>query len=648
MKNLTPSMRLKVNRDTFFLPEPNGGVYFRNNVSSFRMEGRTIVQWIEQLIPMFNGEHALSDLTDGLPGPYRNRVMEIAEVLYKNGFVRDISQDAPHQLTDRIVDKYASQIAFLDSVGDSGARRFQDYRQLKVLAIGSGPFFVSLVSALLESGLPAFHIHIKDSESTNRKRLKEIVAHFRTTDEDVVVEEVSQNQEGERAWQEIIRPYDYIVSVSQDGEVEELRALHAACRQEEKMFFPALSLNQIGLAGPMVNGESLSCWESAWRRLHQSSLITDQEAASFSSTAGALLANVLAFELFKRSTGVSKSDQSNQLYLLDMETLEGSWHTFLPHPFVTGTAAARWVTDFDLRLNQQSSRGERGKLFMSFGRMTSSQSGIFHSWEEGELKQLPLAQCRVQVVDPMSEGPAELLQAIICSELLHEEARREAGLTGVEAYATETVSHLGPTLPQWDGVGVEGFVGVGTGETFAECMCRGLYKCLDEELTKRSNEKHACGRIQLEVIDDERCRYYLQALTRMAGDPVIALGEEVFGFPVVWVGTGDEWYGCVGLNSTQALRNALQQALMAIQNEKGGYKKQGLKASSVLMEKRTPLTLRIASYEESRESEVLQEALQVLDWNGKRLLAFELELEPVLKEELAGVFGVLLREEGSR
>ncbi|MGM9955216.1 MAG: bacteriocin maturation protein, partial [Peribacillus sp.] len=168
MKNLTPSMRLKVNRDTFFLPEPNGGVYFRNNVSSFRMEGRTIVQWIEQLIPMFNGEHALSDLTDGLPGPYRNRVMEIAEVLYKNGFVRDISQDAPHQLTDRIVDKYASQIAFLDSVGDSGARRFQDYRQLKVLAIGSGPFFVSLVSALLESGLPAFHIHIKDSESTNR------------------------------------------------------------------------------------------------------------------------------------------------------------------------------------------------------------------------------------------------------------------------------------------------------------------------------------------------------------------------------------------------------------------------------------------------------------------------------------------------
>lgn len=106
MVNLTPSMRLKVKRDTFFLPEPNRGVYFRNNISSFRMEGSTIVQWIEKLLPMFNGDHTLSDLTDGLPGPYRNRVMEIAEVLYANGFVRDVSQDSPHQLGDQVLERY--------------------------------------------------------------------------------------------------------------------------------------------------------------------------------------------------------------------------------------------------------------------------------------------------------------------------------------------------------------------------------------------------------------------------------------------------------------------------------------------------------------------------------------------------------------
>ena len=36
MSKLNPSTRLKVKRDTFFLPDPKGGVYFRNNLSSFR------------------------------------------------------------------------------------------------------------------------------------------------------------------------------------------------------------------------------------------------------------------------------------------------------------------------------------------------------------------------------------------------------------------------------------------------------------------------------------------------------------------------------------------------------------------------------------------------------------------------------------
>ena len=66
MTKLNSYSRLKVKRDTFYLPDPEGGVYFRNNVSSFRMEGGTIYQWIEKLIPMFNGEQTLGELTEGL------------------------------------------------------------------------------------------------------------------------------------------------------------------------------------------------------------------------------------------------------------------------------------------------------------------------------------------------------------------------------------------------------------------------------------------------------------------------------------------------------------------------------------------------------------------------------------------------------
>lgn len=191
MTKMNPSMRLKVKRDTFFLPDPTRGVYFRNNVSSFRMEGSMIDQWVEKLIPMFNGEHTLENLTNGLQGPYRDRVYEIAEALYRNGFVRDVSQDHSHQLKEQVLKKYGSQIEFVDNLVGSGAFHFQTYRQVKVLAVGSGPFFVSLVSSLLDSGLPKFHILINDSVQTNRMRLMELVEHAHKTDAEVKIEEVT-------------------------------------------------------------------------------------------------------------------------------------------------------------------------------------------------------------------------------------------------------------------------------------------------------------------------------------------------------------------------------------------------------------------------------------------------------------------------
>ena len=648
MTNLNPSMRLKVKRDTFFLPDSNSGVYFRNNLSSFRMEGSTIDQWVEKLIPMFNGEYTLGDLTDGLPGPHRDRVYEIAEALYRNGFVRDMNQDRPHQLADQVLKKYASQIEFLESFDDSGAYRFQSYRQAKVLAIGSGPFFVSLTSSLIESGLPKFHVLITDSVPTNRLRIEELVEHARKTDSEIAVEEVTL-REGVSSWREIVQSFDSILYVSQEGDVEELRALHKICREEKKLLLPAIFLQQVGLAGPLISPDSEGCWESAWRSIHQSVFRHDEQIHSFSSTAGAMLANVIVFELFKKVTRISESEQNNQFFLLDLDTLEGNWHSFFPHPLVTGRATAEWVQDFDLRIKQSSSSGEQSVLLLYFSQLTSAESGIFHILGEEDLKQLPLAQCRVQAVDPLSEGPAELLPSIDCTELTHEKARKEAGLAGIEAYVSRMVDLIVTNLPPQQKVEEsivesEEFVCVGAGETFAEGVCRGLQKCLTEELSKQLvDQKNVVSRVQLSDVEDERCQYYLQALTTMQGAPIIGLGKEVSGFPVVWVGTNDRWFGSVGLNITMALQKALQQALMNGKNQAT----QALADSSVFLVEKEPQSLVIRTSEEISQSKVVQSAMQVLARNRKRLLVFELALEPFLKKELVDVYGMLLREEES-
>lgn len=651
MKNLNPSMQLKVKRDTYFLPNPNGSVYFRNNVSSFRMEGELIDQWIENLIPIFNGEYRLEDVTDGLPDEHRDQVYRIAEMLYRNGFVRDVSQDIQHQLSEVVLNKYASQIEFLNNFGDSGAYRFQNYRQSKVLLVGSGPFMISAVSALLESGLPKFHVLISGLESVDRQRMLELVAHAHRTDPEVAIEEVTLQKES--SWWEALRPFDSILYVSQEGDIEKLRDLHAVCREEQKLFIPAVCLQQVGVAGPLVHPDLEGCWESAWRSIHESAIRKDAQLHTFSSTAGAMLANVIVFELFKKLTEANDSEERNQLFLLNLETLEGKWHPYMPHPLVNKCNAVKWIHDFDLQLERRLSKSEEG-LFSYFSRLTSVQTGIFHVWEEGDLKQLPLAQCRVQPINPLSEGPAGLLQEMVYNDLTHEGARREAGLTGIETYVLGMVDQLISTSPfhlesEGDRLAPQEFIGIGAGETVAEGIGRGLQRCLTEGLNKQQDGySPSVFRLQLTAIEDKHCRFYLETLTTMTGAPLIGLGEEVSGFPVIWIGMKNRWYAGVGLNKTLALRSALKQALLEAQNESVSLNSKPLEISSVSLIEQLPLSLEIPSCEVTINSEVLQSALQVLEQNHLRLLVLDLGVEPFLKEEGVGLYGVLLREEESQ
>ncbi|USK72244.1 putative thiazole-containing bacteriocin maturation protein [Peribacillus asahii] len=646
MTKLNSYSRLKVKRDTFYLPDSEGGVYFRNNVSSFRMEGGTIYQWIEKLMPMFNGEQTLGELTEGLTALYRNRVYEIGETLYKNGFVRDASQDSPHRLKAKVLEKYASQIEFIENFIDSGAYRFQEYRQAKVLAVGSGPFMVSLASALIESGLPKFHFMVTDSVPTNRLRINGLVKNANKADSEVEVKEIAfEKGEGKNFWQEAVQPYDWILYVSQNENIKELRDLNLVCKEKKKAFLPALCLNRVGLAGPLVHPESEGCWESAWRRIHQSTLQENRQLQTYSSTAGSILANITVFEFFKKATGIAGSNQSNQIYLLDLETLKGDWISFITHPLVKNKSVSpRLVEDLDIMLKQERSKKEpTSNLLEYFSLLTSEETGIFHTWEERNLKQLPLSQCYIQAVNPMSEGPADLLPEVVCPGFTHEEAKKEAGLTGIEMYVSQMIKGFRDQKDQEEVNIVEGFIGIGAGETIEEAVCRGLQAYLEEELENRKiNQRSTMFHVQLEKIEDPHCRFYLNSLTTLNGAPTIGLENEMLGFPVIWVQSQGRRYMSIGLNTTLALRSALQQALLDIQNE---GKSTDREAESAVFLKGKEGKLEIPSCEETTQLELLQSSIRILNENNKKLFVYDLSFEPFLKQELAGVFGVQIRGE---
>ncbi|SES41201.1 putative thiazole-containing bacteriocin maturation protein [Salipaludibacillus aurantiacus] len=641
MAKLNASARLKVNKDTFYIPDQEGGVYFRNNESSFRLKGSTIYQWIETLMPMFNGEQTLGKLTEGLTAPYKKRVYEIGETLYQNGFVRDISQDQPHQLNPAVLEKYSSQIEFIENFTDSGAYHFQEYRKAKVLAVGAGPILVSLVSALLESGLPKCYFMVTKSMPANRSRIDELVQKAQKDDPEVEVMEVSF-EEGDDVWKQAVHPYDWVLYVSQDGNISELRNLNFACKEEGKVFLPAICLEHAGLAGPVVKPESDGCWESAWRRLHQSAVQDDHQPANFSSTAGSLLANVIVFEFFKKAAGISSQAQSSQIYLLNLETLEGKWLSYLPHPLVSSSVLTpTLIEDLDVRVkNEKNRKNSPSKLLEYFSQLTSEEAGIFHSWEERDLPQLPLAQCYVQAVNPMSSGPAALLSEVVCAGFTHEEAKRHAGLTGIEMYVSQVVdSHEN----QNDPLIREGFMGIGAGQTIEEAVCRGLQNYLDDKLSERkADQPNLHFELQLDSIDDQQCRYYLDALTTLNGPPDIDLMENFLGFPVIRIKSNGQTYHRTGLNITLALRQALKQAHLNTPNEPNSLVRDKPVPDGFADKKR--IQLKIPSCDGMTQLEILQSSIQILKQYKKRLVSYDLSFEPFLKHELAGVFGVQVRE----
>ncbi|WP_240414843.1 bacteriocin maturation protein [Paenibacillus periandrae] len=530
------------------------------------------------------------------------------------------------------------------------------YLHTKVLVIGCGPFLYSLADVLLESGWLRFHILITESVPTDRERLKEWVEHARLTNPTAVIEELCLDSSGRTEWHKAIAPFHSILYISQDAHIEELRYLNAACKEQQKLLLPAFCMQQAGLVGPLVHPDIETCWESAWRRLHQAALGSTHHSSDFSFTVGIMLANVMVFEWLKAISGTTESEAQHAFFLLNLNTLEGDWHSFVPHPLVTGLLTLPDLTDdekeFEIppELLTEEEREPYG-WFSYFSGLTSSTAGIFHTWEESDLVQLPLAQCRVQVADPLSDGPAKLLPDVICSGLTHEEARREAGLVGIEAYIMQLSSLHIPKLSsqqnnQGNGIDIRPFVGAGAGETIVEGVCRGLHMCLTNTWTQLlTNRKPLIYQVQLDNVKDEHCKYYLQILTLLQGVPTVGLGMELYGFPVVWVRTNGLWYGGVGLNKTLALKSVLQQALQFITNTH--LPPSGLGASSVILESQQPAHLIFPSEPERTSSEILATALQILKRSSKRLHVIDMCYEPFLKEGPVGVWGVLLREEDS-
>jgi putative thiazole-containing bacteriocin maturation protein len=618
MPGILASTRLKVNQDTYYIPDRKGGIYFRNNSHSFRMHGSNVYQWMEKLLPIFDGGRTLQEITEGLPEDFQQRVYEFAEILLENGYARDISTDEAHTLAENIQKKYQAQIDYLDHLSGSGAHRFEKYRQSSVLAIGSGDFLTTLISALLQSGLEKIHMIATKHSTASMNRISQLLHDTKLMDSGVSIVPISYDSIS--GWNEIVSSFDTVLYVGEEKDVDQMILLEHVCKKAQKCFLPAIILHDTGMVGPAID------FQSAYQRV--SFLKNNTNKAS--STSLCLLANQLAFLWFQIQTGIVRKNKPT-VFLLDLVTLEGRWHSFqsLPHldqtnQILKALPKEKW-NDSPIHKN--------GNLPYLFQQITSSRTGIFRSWGPENHLQLPLSQCQVIVSNPLSAESTETLTPIICAGWNHQEAQRESGLAGIEAYGSQLIK--GTYLLNNPST----YIGIGAGESNAEAICRGLQK----HLTHFLKEKNASPtlpqyRLSLNFIEDEKSRYYVKSIRSLYGLPTVSIGEPIFGFPVVWIKTGSTWFASVGFHLTAALRNALQKALQMAQNDTN-------KTSALHTNKQLALcTTLFPSYQADSYEQVLSSVLPTLEQHNQQIDVFSICMEKIIDQHLS-VVGVMLREE---
>lgn len=504
------------------------------------------------------------------------------------------------------------------------------------LAVGSGRILLSLAESWYESGLSNLTIYVTNKEPTDTGKLTELCKQTLGSENELTLKIIATTADEKPNWKALVQPFQFILYVSEHGELEELRSIQQACIAERKQMLPAIAIRGMGMVGPLLGPDGEGLWESAWLRIHSSVFSERQTPEIFSTAAVGILSNLIVHEWHKAITGEHELDYRNQCFLLDPVTLTGCWHPFLSHPLVSGYDVARPLKNIEhsLRINHEQISPD--EWFTAFNQLTSGVTGIFHAWEEADLIQLPLAQCLVQAADPLSKEPAHLLPTIVRSGLTHVEARLESGLAGLEAIVDRIIPLLFASLTPHQQEGIS----IGVGCDIAEAVVRGVRACLTKELGKQimSDDPTVVQRIACQQIEDVRCHYYLQALTILKGESLIAVGEPLLGLPTVWVYSDSSWYGSADLSFTLALRQSLQKALR---------KSEPTTNSPVLSEDHEVQDMTISNGEPLSYSSLLLSAIETLKLCHKRLEVFELRSESLWGRGPFVAYGVVLREEES-
>lgn len=405
----TPKLLL---RDDAYYAPVDSGVFVLSHQGETFISGESAHLWLDRLAPLLDGANSADDIVADLPADRAAFVRNFLEGLVAKGLVREINTDEPHSLTPQELRAHAAEIDFVGYFRDSACRAFETFRGTPAVVIGPRDLASTVAGTCARSGLRSVHVLPTGECGVETGRFDD-----RLAGAGLVLHVTDRPAPLRSRWLE-----------SRCAELD--IALGQLVWSEGRVW------TQYASRSPWTRG-----WSTGWRRRAGMVPTGDRAQAPADSVAMTVAINQLVHDTFRLATGVRDPATRACLVELAPDTLASTTHTFVPHPLdlpamplsaAEFTERVRGVAGLPALGDDEFSR--RAAAF------SSDTVGLFGSFVEDDLAQLPLHVTSTSVADPMGllRGHAHAPE-VSGAGLTFEGARYRAALAALSCYASLAV-----------------------------------------------------------------------------------------------------------------------------------------------------------------------------------------------------------------
>lgn len=337
---LRPSVRAKepseihprLRNDALFFPLRDG-VMLRSDQQSFFLYGDSVYPMLNALAPLLSGEHSLQEICADLEPRSRESLIELINVLLEGGILKDQAQEKS-LLRDDIRRRFKDQIEFIAHLANDPLHRFEEFRQSRLLLIGSGSSFARCAASLVGYGLKDLFALPTGADPQDLNGARSVASGLESEGIDASVRLVGRFEPDSRLLD--LKKLSILVYCTDSPSLTDLQLISRWSDESCVRVLPGFVLGNQAIMGPAMEPEAGGCWVCGLFRIvddlgnqdrrtlfrkHLFSTMPVQLAPS--DVMARMLGDDIAFEAFKILIGKLRT-QTQQNMLIQWAEGEGS------------------------------------------------------------------------------------------------------------------------------------------------------------------------------------------------------------------------------------------------------------------------------------------------------------------------------------